>query len=212
MFIFAYLHQTLPIELMLSSEDAHIIERLNVKDPEAINDLFNSFYGSLYSFASYMISDQEVAHDLVQDVFVRVWENAGAISLHTSLRNYLFAAVRYNCINHLKELNIEDRNNRRWLLAHIESETVDAIEDEEMRSQINQLIESLPKQCREIFTLRYHNGFTYKEISMSLNVSENVVKVQIHRAIKKLREKLVQIKDPLIFAAVLAILNSFTDK
>ena len=196
---------------MLTPEDRKILERLNAQDPGAVNVLFEDYYEQLYSFASYMISNSEVAHDLVQDVFVRIWENRSSLNLHTSLRNYMFSAVRNNCLNHLKSLNVEDRHNRKWLMAHIESETVDVIEDAELRRQIDGLVSELPSQCRDIFSLRYYEGFSYKEISMSMNVSESVVKVQLHRAVKKLREKLHLIKDPGLYIVIAAIISSFTD-
>lgn len=183
-----------------------LIELLKRRDRKSISYLFDTYYERLYLFAEKFIYDTDKAHDIVQEVFVRIWENSQKLEINTSLSHYLFAAVRNGCLDYLRALRIEDRHNQKYLEAHIDSYTVDVIEDDEMLEKIKGMLNTLPPQCREIFELRLINGYKYKEIAQKLNISESVVKVQIHRAFGKLKDSFPTLKDnlPLLLLAVFA--------
>lgn len=164
-----------------------LIELLKNKDKQSISYLFDTHYERLYLFAEKFIYDADKAHDIVQDVFVRLWENGKKIEITSSLSGYLFTAVRNGCLDYLRALRIEDRHNQKYLEAYIESYTVDAIEEDELLETIKKMLDGFPPQCRKIFELRLLQGYKYKEIAQELHISESVVKVQIHRAFKKLK-------------------------
>lgn len=176
-------------EIVRTSNEGEIIAKLNGGDIEAVADIFLAYYQHMYAFAANMINDTEAAHDIVLDVLMNVWDKRNA-DFHTSLRSYLFAAVRNGCLNYMHSLHIEDRNNRKWMQAHIASDTTRFLDDEEVRLQIEQLAADLPEQCRNVFALRVFEGYSYKEIAEKLKISQSAVKVQLHRAGQKLRKKL----------------------
>lgn len=177
---------------------------LKSRDRNAMSYLFDTYYERLYLFAEKFIYDSDKAHDIVQEVFVRIWENSARLEITTSLSSYLFVAVRNGCLDYLRSLKIEDRHNQKYLEAHIDSYTVDVIEDDEMLEKIKEMLIKLSPQCREILELRILNGYKYKEIAQQLNVSESVVKVQIHRAYKKLKEFFPDVQNslPLVLLAI----------
>lgn len=184
------------------SGDREIIEKLRHDNIEAVADIFKAYYKNMYTFAAYMINDAEAAHDIVLDVLLRIWENRGG-DIHASLKNYLITATRNKCVNYLNSLHIQDRNNLKWMQAHVASDTVDFIEDEEFRRDVEALAASLPDQCRNVFILRVLNGYSYKEIAEKLGISQSSVKVQLHRAGKKLRKKLPDIKNIYLLMAII---------
>lgn len=182
-----------------------LIKLLKSKDKKSISYLFDTHYERLYLFAEKFIYDTDQAHDIVQEVFIRLWENSANLEINTSLSHYLFAAVRNRCLDYLRALRIEDRHHRKYFEAYIESHTIDAIQDDELLEKIKNMMDNFPPQCREIFELRLLQGYKYKEIAERLNVSESVVKVQIHRAYRKLKDSFPAIKGhlPLFLLAVI---------
>lgn len=163
-----------------------LIASLKRNEPAALSVLFDNYYEKLYIFAEKFIYDPDKAHDIVQELFVYLWENRASLTITTSLTHYLFVAVRNRCLNYLQSLRIEDQRNQHYLEAHIDSYTLDVVEEQEALDQLKKMIGELPPQCRTIVEMRILKGYKYKEIAQQLNISENVVKVQIHRAYQKL--------------------------
>ncbi len=180
-------------------------------DIEAFTGLFKIHYPSLKAYAC-LIVDNETAEDIVQEVFIYVWENKGSITIHTSAKAYLFKATYTRCLNYLNRQKMMTTNRR-----HIEQELRDyeasffdpdkneiirKLYMNDLRNEINQAIESLPQKCREVFTLSYIMDRPNKEISKLLDISVSTVEKHINYALKVLR-KLLQNK---IIALLLALL------
>ena len=161
----------------MDSDDIFI--GLKRRDEAALSVLFDTYYEKLYLFAEKYIYDSDKAHDIVQDVFLKIWENAERLELTSSIQHYLFASVRNGCLNYLKSLQIEDRNNRKYAEAYIESQNVDMVDDEELE---------LPEKCREVCLLRFVEGYKYAEIAARLDMNENTVKAQLHRGMERLKQ------------------------
>jgi len=83
-------------------EDHHIIEGLRSGRESAYQQLFERFYRKLVVFAMKYIGDLEVARDLVQDLFLSIYESRRSISIQTSLKSYLYSAVKNRCLNHIR--------------------------------------------------------------------------------------------------------------
>ena len=170
----------------MKSDD--VLVGLKCREESALIALFDMYYEKLYLFAEKYIYDSDKAHDIVQDVFLKIWECAERLELKSSIQHYLFASVRNGCLNYLKSLQIEDRNNRKYAEAYIDSQNVDMVEDEELLAKIRQVIEELPEKCREVCLLRFVEGYKYSEIAVALKMNENTVKVQLHRGMERLKQ------------------------
>lgn len=166
-----------------------VIYKLRRKDPSVMDHLFDVYYERLYFFAVKYIYDSDEAHDIVQGVFERIWVRGSSIEFDVSVKSYLFGAVRNECMQYLRRLKVVDSNNRKWASAYVESLNLDAIDEEhhEVLEEVKGHISKLPPQCRAIFELRLMHGYKYSEIASKLEVSQNVVKVQMHRANKMMR-------------------------
>ena len=170
----------------MDSDD--ILMGLKRRDETALSVLFDTYYEKLYLFAEKYIYDSDKAHDIVQDVFLKIWENAERLELTSSIQHYLFASVRNGCLNYLKSLQIEDRNNRKYMEAYIESQNVYMVDDEELLARIRQVLDELPEKCREVCLLRFVEGYKYAEIAARLDMNENTVKAQLHRGMERLKQ------------------------
>ena len=173
---------------MSEEEEKNIWAGLRRREKQVLTFLFNNYYEKLYFFAKKYIYDANKAHDIVQDVFVRLWENADKLMIHTTIHSYLFTSIRNACLNYLRDLKIEDCNNRKYAEAYIESHNIDMVEDEEMLEKIRSILKELPDKCREICLLRFVDGYKYAEIAKQLNISENTVKVQLHRGVERVKQ------------------------
>ena len=153
--------------------------------------LYDAYFARLHRFAYNFVCDYDTANDIVQSVFISLYENAPKLSPDTKLHSWLLAAVRNRCLNYLRDHNIEVRNQHFYLENYEEPELAEHLEDNsELMGKIGAVIETLPDKCREIFELRFYKNMKQSEIAELLSISTNTVKVQIHRAIQKLREAL----------------------
>jgi len=169
--------------------DEIIYNKIRHKDKKAFEYLFDRYYRRLFLFARKILYDSDAAHDAVQNVFIKMWDNSGKIHLKNSLRNYLFISVKNECLQYLRSLKIRDNKNHLWALAYLESTKMEDMEDmnEELYNQVRAYIEKLPLQCKMIYKYRALYGYKYSEIASIMNTTEDVVKVQIYRANKMLK-------------------------
>ncbi len=157
-------------------------------------DYFDAFFRENYHTACLValryVPDTDRAEDLVQDVFVALWEKRENLDIKVSLRNYFFTAVK----NHA--LNVARRDPSKiisisFLLSEVaDEESSSEYDDEEMAVAIYKAIGELPGACRRIFSLAYLENYTYQQIADELSISRNTVKTQMGIAYRQLRTKL----------------------
>lgn len=169
------------------------IKHLRQHDQKAFKQFFYNWHRPLCFFASRIIKDSDVAEDLVQDVFVAFWkQDLNAFQNEKAMKTYLYNSLKNSCLNYLRDLEIQNRNNKKampvseedtdsFLLKQIESEVI---------SELFQAIDELPVRCREIFCMAYLHEKEEKQIAAQLNISVNTVKTQKLRAKSYLRERL----------------------
>jgi RNA polymerase sigma-70 factor, ECF subfamily len=178
-------------------------------DKKAFDDLFKRFYPRLTAYACLFLEPQ-AAEDVIQDVFVYIWENSESIYIHTSLDAYLFKAVYQRCLNQLKQRKTRNYHHKliEDYLMDFESklfdpDTNDSIRKlymEDLKDEIKNAIDSLPDKCREVFMLSYIYDLKNKEISEVLGVSLSTVENHVYNALKVLRRKLAK------YAAIITVI------
>ena len=166
---------------------------------EAFTGLFKIHYPPLKAYACLFV-DNETAEDIVQEVFIYVWENKGTITIHTSIKAYLFKATYTRCLNYLNRQKMMTINRRQieQEVKDYEARFFDPDKNEiirklymnDLRDEINKAIESLPQKCREVFTLSYIMDMKNKEIGKFLEISVSTVEKHINYALKVLRQLL----------------------
>lgn len=168
-----------------------LIQKGNVYAYELI---FRRYYISLCEFATRFVYQPEAAEEIVQNVFLILWEKKESLSISISLKSYLFRAVYNHCNNHLSHLKIRNKYlsfSRETLLKKNYSDPVlENLAYKELNDQITAAIEQLPAACKNIFKMSRYEGMKYAEIASSLNISVKTVETQISRALTRLREEL----------------------
>ncbi len=161
--------------------------------------LFKTYYNRLCAFAVNFVSRNDLAEDIVADVFLKLWEKKESVNITDSISSYLFRAVKNSCINYLNReksrshtISENEISLLNLKLEYLISERypLSDLIGKELEERIKTEIEKLPGQCREIFYLSRFEDFSHKEIAEKLGISENTVKVQIYRALSKLRQGL----------------------
>jgi len=176
-----------------------LISNLTKGIPEAFRFLFDEYYVALCLYALRYTRDKQAAEEVVHETMVKLWENRDRICITDSLTGYLYRAVQNNALNYLKQLQIRNKYNNVYLQNLKDAEDFFTISQEtgqsalmakELETKINQAIEELPEQCREIFMMSRFEGLKNKEIADKKKVTVNTVQKQISIALDKLRKSL----------------------
>lgn len=158
-----------------------------------LQNLFNEHYQHLCFYAGKYIKDMDNVKDIVQEVFVKIWEHDIDYQNPIAIRSYLYTTVYNVCMNYLKADTIHNRHHDRIRRESSEADTnnyvADRIENEVMW-ELFSAIEQLPEECRKVFKLSYIENLDIKEVASMLNISTHTVKSQRARAKKLLQERL----------------------
>ncbi len=181
---------------VLEQELIRSIKKGNQKSFELI---FKSYYERLCRYANTFIRQKETSEDIVKDVFLKMWEKRENSQITSSLSGYLFKSVHHACLNYItreKDRNKLISENEIHILNLRMNHPVSKdyplanLIVQELEEKIKVEIEKLPKQCQEIFKLSRINDLSHKQIAEQLGISQNTVKVQIYRALLKLKDAL----------------------
>lgn len=165
-----------------------LLEQLKLGDRKAFTILFDYYYTGLVVYADRHLQDIELAEDIVQSVFVRLWENRQSIK-SSSIRYYLASAVKNNCIDLIRKKETQEKYARRQLSGEFES-GADFWAESELEQMIEKSINNLPPRCAEIFRMSRFEGLKTHEIAEKLQLSNRTVETQISNALKVLRKDL----------------------
>jgi RNA polymerase sigma-70 factor (ECF subfamily) len=157
----------------------------------AYRELFREYYRPLTVFALRYVSDLDQARDLVQDLFVHLYENRTGIQITSSLRSYLYQSVRNRCLNYLDQQKSHREHQEKIKVSASEETNLEAeIERNEMEHRIFRVVDTLPQQCKRIFLLSRVKGLKNEEIARQLGISKRTVETQISNALKKLKAEI----------------------
>jgi len=170
-------------------------------DNTAFEELFKTLFPSLVIFARKYLPDLDTAKEIVHNVFLNLWEKRENIDINTSLKSYLFTSVYNRCLNYIRDQSKFSRVEHH--LEKIEQEenltAYNPLEEQELESKIVEALNNLPEKCREIFMLNRFEGKKYAEIAEKLDISVKTVETQMSKALKILREKLIDYITMVIF-------------
>lgn len=174
----------------MEAEELLIFNRMRQGDPSALEYFFQKYMELLYYRALGYIKDPLVAEDIVQEVFIRFWDNRKKLEISLSVIAYLTRSVVNSCKNYLEHLSVRQRYEQAYQHENqnlTEKKEYDEEELEQLRIRLRIFVDSLPEKCREIFMLACIDGLKYREVAERLNVSVNTVKTQVKSAYAKLR-------------------------
>ena len=164
------------------------IGRLIGGDESVFQALFVDYYPSLISFAMKYVEREEAAQDIVQDVFVKVWETREKLRGVENLSAYLYQMVRFKCFNHLRAEKIRHDASRSFTEEMDVVEMNEYIKEETFRIVMS-IVEELPPGSRNVFS-RVIQGYSAKEIAEELGITIETVKKQKQNARRVLKARL----------------------
>ena len=167
-----------------------LLLRIASGDQAAFQQIYTGFYKRLYQFALALVKSREPAEEIVEDVFVRIWQKRQDISSIRNLRVYLYTATKNASLNYLSR-KARASVTEPFDHIHVElSETALTPEQilitTEIHQKILRTVEALPPRCKMIFKLVREDGLQYKEIAEILNISVNTIDAQMAIAVKRI--------------------------
>jgi len=162
-------------------------------DIAGFEKLFKTHYSRLCSYANLFLNDPDAAEDVVQEVFFKLWKNRADISINTTVKSYLFRAVRNGCMNVIDHISVREAYKivNEEDIKEAEGNLIDGTIVSELEQKIRETIDLLPAERRKIFIMSRFDGLKYREIADQLNISVKTVENQMYQALRFLRERLV---------------------
>lgn len=173
-------------------EENELILLLKQSNQEAFTTLYKKYWKQVYNFSRLYLTSQSVAEEVVQEVFIKVWESRDFMREEDNFKGLLFIITR-NLIFNMHRKNLNEDFYKMTVLSAMESsyDIEEEIDAKNLSEYIDLLIADLPPRRREIFNLSRKENKSYKEISQLLGVSEKTVENQIGEALKFLRKNLI---------------------
>ncbi|MEX2345711.1 MAG: RNA polymerase sigma-70 factor [Balneolaceae bacterium] len=169
-----------------------LVERIRSGDQNAFESLFYRYYSKLCVFSNSYVKSLDIARDVVQEVFIKIWDNRANFYVNQSLKAYLYQAVRNQSLNFLQQkkqkLKLRERLTKQQELISTEEE--DGLNTEELSQKIWKLVEDLPERRKTIFILYRKHGLSYLEIGEVMGIARKTVENQMGKSLQYLREHL----------------------
>jgi len=158
-------------------------------EKEAFNTLFLRYYNDLCRFAIPFVNNGNEAEEVVQKVFIRLWENRKRLICPENEKAFLYKTVYNECLNAIRSKTTREKSYLQYFL-DIDTNASEKEINPDLQQLLNRAIEKLPAKCRQIFILNKIEGLTQKEIADFLGISTKTVENQVANAISKLRVEL----------------------
>jgi RNA polymerase sigma-70 factor (ECF subfamily) len=171
-------------------EEKQVITQVVTGDLKTFEMVFRDYYKPLVRYGNTFLRDSDETEDVVQQVFVSLWEKRTQIDIHTSIRAVLYKSVQNACLNKIKHLKVRDTYAEEMKAVAIPEETSDPVQVNELNERIQQAMESMPEQCGRIFKMSRFEQLRYQEIADQLGLSVKTVENQMGKALKIVREEL----------------------
>lgn len=169
-------------------------------DAKTFKALFDAHYQRLVLFANSFLLDTAASEDIVQTIFLTLWQRGESLSL-TSIKSYLYRAVRNRCLNEIRHQNVRDTHNLLYVQAMLNVWN-DGEDSTQLLHELTQAVAKLPEQVRRTIELRYFHGKSIAETALTLNVSTNTVKTYLKRGRNTLKLSISDVRVKLFFLFV----------
>lgn len=176
-------------------EDKRIIKRFKEGDVGAFDTIYRIYSNKMYYFALGLLKDQEISRDLVQEVFVNLWEKRSQVDLNKNFNNYIYTIIYNSVRKYFRKKAIETK-----AIVHLLKNSPEVIEGvdaiviyDELLELASKSIENLPPKRKIVYKLSKQEGLKIKEIASKLNISTRTAENHLAKALKYLKEELSSI-------------------
>lgn len=194
-----------------------LFHELKSGDLNAFDSMFKEYYAVLCREARGFFRNNDVAEEIVCDVFLKVWKKREELDVTGSLKDYLSKAVYNNCINYYRankvqeklKAGISEQLKERYALIDLGQDPLEYTITNDLEVEARKAIELLPPRYKEAFILSRRYNLPYDEIARVMGISTNGVKMNIKKALEQLREKLADYLKVIVLFITLSIASIF---
>ena len=166
--------------------DSRLVENIRKDDYASYNLLFTRYYNRLCLFANSITGNNSDAEDIVQELFIKLWNNRKKSEVQTTVSGYLYQSVKNMALNHIRrETNrknaIDKMKYSGW---HLNDAEIDNIK---YSFALENCIDQLPERSKEVVLMQYLQGYKQKEIASKLNISVNTIKNLIWKSLQRIK-------------------------
>ncbi len=188
------------MNLRSERQEPAVVRHLDRRNEAAFEKVFRDHFKGMNAYAATILKDDFFAEEVVQQVFFKLWERGGTLEINGSPASYLYRAVHNECMNHLKHKQVKAKHHLHVVAQSRAPERMSIpAETRELEECLREGLEALPEQCRTIFQLSRFEDLKYREIAEKLSISIKTVENQVGKALKLLRERMIEFMTCLIF-------------
>lgn len=195
--------------MLVKTIDAVLLQRLKNADYSAFDEIYEHHWSTLFHIALRKSGDADVAMDLVQDLFVDLWQRRYMINIHSGLRAYLISALYHKLFQHFRKKGIQEKHIEQYSLL-IQDGLHDVFPPDDYEENytdvlvaIEQSIVEMPDRMRVVFNLKYQRSLSNHEIAEHLGISLQTVKNQLSKALHIVRQQMQQQQlNPTVFLSL----------
>lgn len=182
------------MEASTSEQIREWAERIKASDQQAFNRLFRLLYPQLVPYACRYLRDKAAASDIVQEVFITLWEKRDRLDPNQSVKSYLYKIVRNRSLNYLRDhsresVGLDAMEGSQQMQAESDVDSVSVTSGTDLETLMQQWISDLPERQQEAFELSRFEGLDHDEIAEVMSISANTVNNHIVAALNTLRDR-----------------------
>ena len=174
--------------------ERELVAKIKAGDANAFSRIFEHYHSKVFRFCHQFVKSSDLADEIVQEVFIKVWKQKNDLDVYKSFGGFLFKVAKNQTIDHLRsqisEISINESISDNLISNNIQAE--EAMIYDDLKKIISASVSKMPEQRQRIFRLSREDGLTHKEISAQLGISPNTVKVNIFKSLKELRHLVSQ--------------------
>lgn len=171
--------------------DIELVATLKTGDKTAFAEIYNRYWDKLFSIAGHKLDQLEDAEEVVQNIFISLWNRRETLEITSTLNSYLAVSVKYRVIKVLeKQYHQRKYTNSLGKRQSLDDSTQEWLEFTELKAQLEQLVKRLPDKCQLVYRMSRENGFSQKEIAGKLDISEKTVEAHLGKALKTIKSGL----------------------
>lgn len=172
---------------LIKKEDVELMDRLRSGDENSLKLIYKKYWNQLFSSAYNILQDKQACEDIIQEIFINLWNKREIIEIRVSLKAYLFASARYEVYRQVRCGSVREdifENIQERLQTPSE---YGSLEHRELLSQINSIVDKLSFKCKEVYKLSREEQLSHKEIASQLDISTKTVENHLNKALRQLR-------------------------